>query len=89
MFINFKKKKTHLWFYLPLVWGSPPVPLPSILVSRKDRNLVLDVVQCHKPSLVHKGLTNGFVPVLVQDFSVLQNPWDVWWSSVKKKPVTV
>lgn len=93
MFINFvfyeSISKTHLWFYLPVVLGSSLSWIPSVLVSRKHWNPVLDVVQCHKPSLILKSLANGFVSVLVQDVAALQDAWDLWWSFIKEKLVTV
>lgn len=66
------------------------VLLSSVNISRKRRDLVVDVVQRHKPSFIHKTLANNFISLAAGDISALQGSRDlggISWQS-ETEPTT-
>lgn len=68
---------TYLWLYHPRCPASSCAVFSSVNISRKHWDLVVDVVQRHKPPFIHKKLANNFVSLAGDDLPALQDSRDL------------
>lgn len=80
---------TYLWLYRPRRVTSFYNFLSSVNISRKHRDLVVDVVQRHKPPSIPKKLANNFVSLAGDDLPVLQDSRDLRRTLVLEKFLAV
>lgn len=81
--------RTYLWLHPPRSLGSSSGTLSLVNVSRKHRDLVVDVVQRHKPPSFQKTLANNFISIVVGDRPALQDSRDLGRTSFQEKVLAV